>query len=217
ALTGAAGPDFEKLEERAKELGRTTVFSASQAAEAMSSFALAGFDVQQILKAIGPTLDLAATGQIEIGQAADIAAKIMAGMGLEADQLGHAVDVMAKAMTSANTDLEMLGDAMKFVGPIAKSAGRSLEETVAIIQALSNAGIQAERAGTTLRGILLSLTSPSAEAEKELQKLGVRINDAQGNVRPLADIIDDLNGSLAGLGSGEKLGILGKIFPARQA
>ena len=217
ALSGATGDQFARLETEAKRLGATTVFSASQAAEAMSYFALAGFDVDQILTAIGPTLDLAAAGQIEIAEAADIAAKIMAGMGIAAEDLGGAVDVMAKAMTTANTDLSMLGEAFKYVGPIAKSAGISLEEITAAIQLLSNAGVQGEMAGTTLRGMLLSLTSPSAEASKELQRLGVRVTDEAGNVRSLADILADLEGALSGVGSGEKLRVLGTIFPARQA
>lgn len=217
ALTGAQGDEFARLEQMARRLGASTVFSASQAAEAMSYFALAGFDVERILGAIGPTLDLAAAGQIEIAEAADIAAKIMAGMGLSADELGNAVDVMAKAMTTANTDLTMLGDAFKFVGPMAKTAGVSLEEVTAAIQLLSNAGIQGEMAGTTLRGMLLSLTSPSAEAEKELDRLGVRVLDGAGNVRSLADIIADLENALSSVGSGQRLRSLGTIFPARQA
>ncbi len=217
ALTGATGEQFTRLEQEAKRLGATTVFSASQAAEAMSSFALAGFSVDQILAAIGPTLDLAAAGQIEIGEAADITAKLMAGMGLSAEELGNAVDVLAKAMTTANTDLTMLGDAFKFVGPMAKSAGISLEEITAAIQLLSNAGVQGEMAGTTLRGMLLSLTSPSAEAARELQRLGVRVTDEAGNVRSLTAILTDLEGALSGVGSGEKLRVLGTIFPARQA
>lgn len=217
ALTNANEDEFAKLEAKAKELGAATVFSASQAAEAMSYFALAGFKTDQILSAIGPTLDLAAAGQIEIAEAADIATKIMAGMGIASDDLGNAVDVMAKAMTTANTDLLMLGEAFKFVGPMAKSAGISLEEITAAIQLLSNAGVQGEMAGTTLRGMLLSLTSPSDEAQTELQRLGIRVLDTAGNVRPLVDIISDLERSLSGVGSGEKLRVLGTIFPARQA
>jgi len=217
ALTGATGKDFDRLAGKAKQLGETTVFSASQAAEAMSFFALAGFEVDQILKAIGPTLNLAAAGQLEIAQAADIAAKIMAGMGIEADNLGNAVDVLTKAMTTANTDLQMLGDAMKYIGPIAKSAGIEFEEIVAAIQLLSNAGIQGDMAGTTLRGALLSLTSPSNEAKQMLDKLGVQVLDTQGNVRSLADIIGDLSKAMAGMGSGKRLEILGNIFRARQA
>ncbi|MCC6910368.1 MAG: phage tail tape measure protein [Phycisphaerales bacterium] len=217
ALTNASEKDFLRLSSEAKRLGETTVFSASQAADAMGFFALAGFSVEQILRSIGPTLNLAAAGQLEIAQAADIAAKIMAGMGIEADRLGEAVDVLTKAMTTANTDLLQLGDAMKFVGPIAKSAGIAFEEIVAAIQLLSNAGIQGEMAGTSLRGAILALTSPSQEAADKLKELGVRVLDAEGNVRPLADIIDDLNRAMEAMGSGERLEVLGRIFPARQA
>lgn len=217
ALTGATGREFQRLSDEARRLGESTVFSASQAADAMSFFALAGFDVAQILRSIGPTLNLAAAGQLEIAEAADIAAKIMAGMGIEADRLGNAVDVLTKAMTTANTDLGQLGDAMKFIGPIAKSAGIEFEEVVAAIQLLSNAGIQGEMAGTTLRGALLSLTSSSKEAAGKLKELGVSVIDAEGGVRSLADIIGDLNGAMAGMGSGQRLEILGNIFNARQA
>ena len=217
ALTGATGKDFDRLADMAKRLGESTVFSASQAADAMGFFALAGFDVDQILRAIGPTLNLAAAGQLEIAQAADIAAKIMAGMGLEADKLGGAVDVLTKAMTTANTDLVQLGDAMKFIGPIAKSAGIAFEEIVAAVQLLSNAGIQGEMAGTSLRGALLTLTSPSKEAAGMLKKLGVTIVDAAGDVRPLVDIIGDLERATKNLGSGKRLEVIGTIFQARQA
>ena len=217
ALTGASGKEFADLTAAARRLGETTVFTASQSAEAMSAFALAGYDVQKILKAIGPTLKLAASGQLEIGQAADISTKIMAGMGLEADDLGHAVDVLTKAMTTANTDLAQLGDAMKYIGPVAKSAGISLEGVIANVQLLSNAGIQAEMAGTTLRGMLLQLTSPSAEAANRLKQLGVAVVDVNGNVRALVDIIDDLNAAMAGMGTGARLDVLGTIFSQRQA
>lgn len=217
ALTNATTSEFKMLEEEAKKLGRDTVFSASQAAEAMSFFALAGFKVDQILMATGPTLNLAAAGMIDIAQAADISAKIMAGMGISANDLQGAVDILAKAMTTANTDILQLGDAFKFVGPVAKSAGISFAEITAAIQLLSNAGIQGEMAGTTLRGMLLTLTSPSKEAADELRRLGVRVKDARGNVRPLADILGDLERALSGLGSGDRLESLGKIFDARQA
>ncbi|NLE57911.1 MAG: phage tail tape measure protein, partial [Planctomycetes bacterium] len=217
ALTGANRDQFDKLTAEARRLGEMTIFTAKDAADAMSFFALAGYKVDQILAAIGPTLDMAAAGQIGIAESADIAAKIMAGMGIEADHLGEAVDVLTKAMTTANTDLRQLGDAMKYVGPIAKSAGIGFEEIVGTVQMLSNAGIQADMAGTTLRGALLSLTDPSKEAADQLRAMGVSVMDSQGNVRSLADIIDDMNRSLEGLGTGQRLGIIGRIFDARQA
>lgn len=217
ALTGATGDVFRGLSDEARRLGAETVFTASQAADAMGFFALAGFRAEQIMAAIGPTLNLAAAGQIGVAEAADIAAKIMAGMGVEATDLGNAIDILTKAMTTANTDLRQLGDAMKYVGPVAKTAGLSIEETVAAVQLLSNAGIQADMAGTTLRGALLSLTSPSEEANQVLTELGVAVNDTSGNVRSLADIIDDLNAGIGDVGTGARLGIIGRIFDARQA
>lgn len=217
ALTGATGESFRKLRTEAERLGETTVFTASQAAEAMGFFALAGFNVKQILEAIGPALNLAAAGQLEIAESADIVAKVMKGMGLETGETGRAVDVLTKAMTTANTDLTQLGGAMKFIGPIAKAAGIEFEEVVAAIQLLSNAGMQGEMAGTILRGALLKLTAPSAEAEQQLKQLGVSAADATGNVRPLAEIIGDLQRAMQGRGTAEQLKILGTIFGARPA
>ena len=217
ALSGAVGVEFAELNKKARALGETTVFSSSQVADAMSAFSLAGYRTSQTLDAIGPTLSLAAAGQMDVSQAADIAVKTMAGMGIAANRVGYAMDVLTKAMTTANTDLVQLGEAMKYVGPVAKAAGIGFEEIVAAVQLLSNAGIQGEMAGSTLRGMLLALTSPSEEARKQLDKLGVSVTDAAGNVRPLAAVIADMQRGLAGMGSGARLDALGQIFQARQA
>lgn len=217
ALTGASEAEFDSLRTKARKLGEDTVFSASEAAEAMGFFALAGFKTHEILKAIGPTLNLAAAGQLGIAQAADITAKIMAGMGVAVEDVGGAVDILTKAMTTANTDLVQLGDAMKYVGPVAKTAGLSLEEAVGAVQMLSNAGIQGEMAGTALRGALLSLTDPSETAAEELKRLNIQVADAEGNVRTLANIVGQFETALDGMGTADRLGIIGKIFDARQA
>jgi TP901 family phage tail tape measure protein len=217
ALTGETGERLLQLERIAQRLGRTTIFSASQSAEAMAFFALAGFETGEIMKAITPTLELAAAGQLEVANSADIVVKIMRGMGVEAENVGDAVNVLTKAFTTANTDLMQLGDAMKFIGPVARAAGRDLEEMVAAVQILSNAGLQAELSGTALRNILLALARPTPEAQELLDKLGVSALDAAGNIRPLADIIDDFNRSLAGAGSGEKLAVFANVFEKRAA
>ena len=217
AITGATGDEFDSLSKLAKQLGASTIFSAAQAAQAMGNFAQAGYSVQEIMQAVGPTLDLAATAQIDIAQAADIATKVMRGMGIAAEDLGGVVDVLAKAATTANTDIAMLGEAFKFVGPIAKTTGISLGEITAAIQLLSNAGIQGEMAGTTLRGMLLTLLAPGDDAADMLQSLGVRTLDARGRFVGLTNILAQLQRALAGMGSGQQLGILGRIFPDRQA
>lgn len=215
ALTRATGRDWQDLQDEAQRLGATTIYTANQVAEAMSNMALAGYSVKQILTSTEPTLRLAAAGQMDIAQATDIVVKIMAGMRIEASKLPEVVDMLVKGMTTANTDLVQLGYAMSYVGPAAQAVGRDLAETTAVIQLFSNAGIQGEMAGTTLRQILISLLSPSAMARKELAGLGVDLLDTSGNMLPLAQIVDNLNSKLAGLGDGQKLDILGRIFEAR--
>jgi TP901 family phage tail tape measure protein len=216
-LLSATTAEFKSLSNTAKDLGASTQFSASQAAEGMASFALAGFKTKEILDAMKPTLALAAAGELSVGEAADISAKIMAGMGIKASDLTGTVDVMAKAFTTANTDLRMLGAALGYIGPIAKAAKRPLEEVVAGIQLLSNAGIQGEQAGTTLRAMLLKLTNPAAEAQKIMARLSLSFKDANGDLKGLPSIIGDLDNALSGLGSAEQLEILGKLFGAKAA
>ncbi len=109
ALSGATGSDLQKLEDQARELGRTTMFAATEAAEAQGFLAMAGFKTTEILGAMPSVLNLAAAGQLDIARTADIASNIMSGYGLTTEELGHANDVLAKAMTSANVDMEMLG------------------------------------------------------------------------------------------------------------
>jgi TP901 family phage tail tape measure protein len=192
AVTGATGRDFDAMQEQAKELGRTTQFSASQAADGMSFLAMAGFEANEIVSSMPAVLNLAAAGQMELAQAADVASNIMSGYGMTTEQLGHAVDVMAKTFTSANTDLAQLGDAMKFVGPVAASAGVQFEEVAAAIGLLGNAGIQGSMAGTTLRGAISALVGPSNKAANTMRKLGLNVTTADGKLRPLNQIIEQL-------------------------
>lgn len=216
-LTGATSDEFNQLTAQAKQLGATTQFTARDAARAMGFFAQAGFNTNNILQAMPSTLDLAAAGQLDVAEAADIATKIMYGMGVQAQDLPHAMDVLTKAMQTANTDLRQLGDAFKYAGAVAKTAGMSLEETTAFIQMMSNAGIQADMAGTTLRGALLAITSPSKEASDQMAKLGVKVKDARGNMLNMADIMGQFEVAMAGMGEGDRLEILGRIFDNRQA
>src|SRR5690606_9467938 len=209
ALSGASGEALGRLRDQARQLGADTQFSASEAADAMSFLAMAGFNVDQIYRSMPDTLNLAAAAQLDMGSAADIVSNIMTGFGIQTDQLGVAVHVLSKAFISSNTDLTMLGQGMKFVGPIASGLGVSFEETTAALGLLSNAGIQAGSAGTGLRRILGTLAS-------EADKLGISTTDAAGNLLPLADILDVLNER--GLTTAEALEIFGdRGGPAMQA
>jgi len=216
-LTNATKDEFTLLWQEAKRLGAETQYTARDAARGMAFYAQAGFKVTEIHAAMLPTLDLAAAGQLDVAESADILAKIMHGMGVPATDLSYHVDVLTKAMQTANTDLRQLGEAFKYAGAVSKTAGISFEETTAFLQMMSNAGIQADMAGTTLRGALLALTSPSKEAAEQLKALKIDTMDANGNFVSLADVVGQFETAMAGMGTGEKLEILGRIFDNRQA
>ena len=218
ALTGATGSDFQRLQDKVREMGETTSFTAQQAAQAMGVFALAGNDVDTILSAMKPTLDMAAAGMIDAGLAADMANKVIKSMGLRTSgEISHAMDVMTKAFTTANLDLVQMADAFKYFGPVARSAGLSIEEASAAIQVLADAGIQGDIAGTSLRGMMMSLTNPAKDAEEAMQILGVSVRDVNDNMRPFGNIIADMHDGIKLLGSASQLEMIGRIFPNRQA
>jgi len=209
AVTGATVEQFEELNSVARELGRTTQFTATQVAEAMSFMGMAGMTTDQILSAIPDTLNLAAAGALDMGSAANIVTNILAGFGMETDQLGGAVDVLAKAFTSSNTDLLMLGESMKYAGPVAKGFGMSFEETAAIMGIFGNAGIQASMAGTSLRGAIVQLNSKA-------EQFGITMYDSAGKMIPMADILEQLEKK--GLTAGEMMDLFGlRAGPAMTA
>lgn len=215
AISGATGAAFQRLEATARELGRTTVFAAGQSAQAMSAFALMGFKTDQILGAMVPTLRLAAAGQMDMSSAAMATAGIMRGMKLEISDLTHVTDVLAKAATSSATDIGMVAEAMRAVGPIAQSSGQSLEQTVGVIMAFSDVMIQGSSAGMALRNILLRLQSQPTEVRKAFELLNISIEDTMGGMRPLADIVDDLNRSYATLGEVQRAQLTSHIAGMR--
>ncbi|WP_180145684.1 phage tail tape measure protein [Desulfoluna butyratoxydans] len=212
ALTGATGKDFEALTASARKLGSTTSFSASEAAQGMKYLGMAGFSTNQIVSAMPGVLNMAKAGAVELGMASDIASDIMSGFGLEATDMGRVSNVLTRTFTSSNTSLEMLGETMKYVAPIASKAGMSLEETSAMAGLLGNVGIKASMAGTTLKGMVLGIAAPTAEASEALGKLGISTADAQGNIRPMTGILGDLAKATKDMGNAEKLDVVKTIF-----
>lgn len=185
AITGETGEAFEGMRDLAQELGSTTQFSASQAAEGMGFLAQAGFDTQEIMEAIPGALELAAAGQLTLAEAADIASNVLGGFDMDPDEIGRVNDVLAETSSIANTNVRQLGDAMRFVAPVASGLGVPIEDASAAIGALSDVGIQGGEAGTALRNILTRLG-------ENAEDLGVQMYDAEGNMRPFAEIIGDI-------------------------
>ncbi len=198
AVSRATEEQFKQLTATAEKLGRETQFSASQAAEGMEFLAKAGFDANEVLAAIPGTLQLAAAASLELGDAADIVTNVLTGFNLEVSELGRVNDILTQAFISSNTNLQELGQAMKFVGPVAASFGQEIEDVVAVLGSLGNAGIQASMAGTTLRGALTRLAAPSGEAAKILKRVGIEVFDSAGKMLPFIDILDDLGKSSIG-------------------
>jgi len=193
ALTDSKGtPALAALTDQAKELGSTTQFSASQAADAMGFLAQAGFDTTKILATMPSALDLAAAGQLELAETADIASNVLTGFRLEASEMTRVANVLTGTFARSNTDLVQLGEAFKLAGPVAAGMGQSFEETAAILGAMGNAGFQATMAGTALRGALAKLGKPTSEASRALAKLKIprdALVDAKGDVRGMIDIV----------------------------
>lgn len=212
AVSGATGEDFAKLEAQAKELGRSTVWSASQAAEGMQYLAMAGFKTNDILATMPGMLSLASAGQVELADAADISSNILSGFGLEAADIGRVGDVLTTTFTGSNTSLSGLGHTMKYAAPVAKSMGASLEVTAAMAAKLGDAGIQGEMAGTALRNIMMKLATPTGNAAKTLEALGVKTVDANGNIRQMPEILADLNKAMSSYSQEAKANITSTIF-----
>jgi len=197
ALTGATGGDFKLLENQAKDLGKTTKFSAGEAADAMGFLGMAGFKTKEIYGAMPNVLELASAATLDIASAADITSNIMTGFGQTTEDLAHTNNVLVKAFTSANTDLTQLGVAFKYAGPVAKSAGLSFESTAAAISMMGNAGIQGSMAGTSLRGAITRLLGPSNKAASVMRKLGLNVTDSTGKIKPMDEIVRQLGDSSA--------------------
>lgn len=210
---------FMELEKAAGDVGRATIFSASEAAQGLNFLAMAGFNAEQSIAALPIVTTLAIASQTELGEATDIASDALGAFGLaskdadtQAANLSRIVDVMAKTVTTANTDMNGLFESMKEGGPVATSVGANIETFAALTGELANAGIKGSRAGTTLKNVFLKLAAPTGKGAGALKRLGVQTQDSEGNMRDIVDILGDLGDSLDGLGSAQRAGVLETIF-----
>lgn len=212
ALSGATEKEMKLLTKEARRLGATTVFSATEAAEAMQYLAMAGFDTKQIIAAMPGVLNMAAAGGVALGDAANIATNIMSGFNLEASEAGRVADVLTKAFTNSNTTLYGLGETMKYAAPAAAAIGWSLEEVTAAAAKLGDVGIDASMAGTALRSAMVRLSNPTKKARDLLEKYNIQVTDADGKVRPLHDILAQMKDRFANLSEAERAAAVQTIF-----
>lgn len=204
--------DYAMLRAQALELGASTMFSATEAAQGQAFLAMAGFDPKAIKGAMPGLLDMAKAGDLDLGRTADISSNILSAFGIDPNKMGSVADTLTKVFTTSNVNLEMLGNTMSYVGPVARAAGVDLETTAAMAGLLGNVGIQGEKGGTAMRAMLLRLSAPTGGAAKMLDKLKVKTRDAQGNVRNVMEVLADLAKQTEKMGSAQKLEALKTIF-----
>ncbi|EME8167577.1 phage tail tape measure protein [Enterococcus lactis] len=199
AISGATGDAFEQMKQQAIDLGAKTAFSAKESADGMENLASAGFNAQEIMKAMPGLLDLAAVSGGDVALASENTATALRGFGLEASEAGHVADVFARAASDTNAEVGDMGEALKYVAPVANSMGISLEETAAAIGIMSDAGIKGSQAGTTLRGALSRLARPTKAMQDTMDNLGVSFYDADGKMKPLKTQVELLKKAFEGL------------------
>jgi TP901 family phage tail tape measure protein len=212
AITGATGKNFENLKNKAKELGSSTQFSATQASQAMQYLGMAGWDTNEIMEGMPGLLDLAAASGEDLGTTADIVSDAMTAFGMKAKEAGKFADLLASVSSNANTDVGMLGESFKYVAPIAGSLGYSAEEVANSLGLMANAGVKASQAGTTLRGALSRMVKPSGEAAAKMNELGISLTDDEGKMLPLNKVVEKLRSSFKNLSESEQAQAATTIF-----
>lgn len=207
SVSGATGEELEKMTEVAREMGKTTVFSASEAADAMYYMASAGYKAEQMAEAIQPILNLASATQNDLAYTTDTVIATLNQFQLESSDAERVSNVFAAAIGNSQATLEKLGNSMSYVGPVANSLGWSLEETTGALSVLYNAGYDGSMAGTSLRQSLVSLMNPSSSAKKIFEELGLQLEDLDPTTNSLADIVDRLRDS--GLTTAQAMEVFG--------
>lgn len=192
AISQGTDEDLARLTATAREMGATTVYSASDAADGLYYMALAGWTANESIDAIESVLKLAAVAELDLGKASDIVTDAMTAFGLSADQAGHFADVLAQAAANSNTTVEQLGEAFQYIAPVAGEFGFTIEDAALALGLFANQGIKSGQAGTTLRGILARLVDPTDDVRATMEALGIELFNTDGSMKSLREIIDVL-------------------------
>lgn len=214
AISGATGEDFEKLEACAREYGATTVFSASNAAEALKYMSLAGWDVDQSTSALGGVLNLAAASGMELGAASDMVTDYLSAFAMEAGDAAYFADLLSYAQSHSNTTAEALGEAYKNCAANLNAAGQDIETVTSLLEGMANQGYKGSEAGTAMAAIMRDITNGMKDGAIKIGETSVAVMDAQGNFRDLTDILTEVEAATNGMGDAERAVALSSTFTA---
>lgn len=212
AVSGASASEMEKLEAKARKMGATTVFSAREASDAFYYMSLAGWDASEMLDGISGVMDLAAASGEDLALVSDIVTDGLTAFGLQAKDSARMADVLAAASANANTDVAGLGQAFSYVAPVAGALGYTIEDTTKAIGLMANAGIKSTKAGTALRTMMTNLSKPTKQAKAQMDKLGISITDADGNMKSFDQVMKDLRKSFGKLSKEQQAQAASTIF-----
>lgn len=204
SISGATEDDMLSLKDKAREMGAQTKFSATEAGEAMTYMAMAGWKTQDMLDGIEGIMNLAAASGENLATTSDIVTDALTAFGLTADDTDHFVDVLAKASSSANTNVGMMGETFKYVAPVAGALKYSVDDVAVAVGIMANNGIKASQAGTELRSIMSRMTKPTDEVESAMEALGLTLTNSDGEMKSFNEVMLDMRSSFASLNTEQK-------------
>lgn len=196
AISGATASDMELLRDKAKEMGETTKFSASESAESLTYMAMAGWKTEDMLSGIEGVMNLAAASGEDLATTSDIVTDALTAFGYSAEDSGHFADILAAAASNANTNVSMMGESFKYAAPVAGALGYSAEDVAVALGLMANAGIKADQAGTSLRNMFNRMAKPTKESAEAMERLGIELYDDQGKMYSFRQIMEQLRGSM---------------------
>ena len=211
AISGATGDDLTALRNKAKELGSTTKFTATESAEAMQYMAMAGWKTDDMLDGLKGVMNLAAASGEDLSTTSDIVTDSLTAFGLTAKDTDDYVDLLASAATNTNTNVSMMGETFKYAAPAAGALGYTAKDTATAIGLMANGGIKASQAGTSLRSGLLSLAKPGKQAAAVMDKYNLSLTDSSGQMKPFGDLTVELRKKLGGLDKAEQTAALSAL------
>lgn len=212
AISGATGNELAALEAKAKEMGATTQFSATEAGQAMEYMAMAGWKSSDMVDGISGIMNLAAASGEDLASTSDIVTDALTAFGMTASDSGRFADVLAAASSNANTNVAMLGESFKYVAPLAGTLGYSAEDASIALGLMANAGIKGSQAGTSLKTALANMSAPTDKQAAAMKKLGLSLTDGEGNMKSMREVMVDMRSNFAGLSEAEQTAAASTIF-----
>lgn len=211
AISGATADEFQRLKEKAIQMGADTKFSALESAQAFKYMGMAGWKTEDMIGGIAGIMNLAAASGEDLAMTSDIVTDSLSAFGLQARDSAMFADVLAAAATNSNTNVAMMGQTFKYAAPVAGALGFSIQDTALAVGLMANQGIKASEAGTSLRSMMTRLVKPTKESGQAMDILGLSITDSNGKMKPFRDIIADIREGMKKLTPESKAAVAGML------